>query len=136
MLSKRVLVIDDDVCFVRVWEYILTQEGFLVSAVANVREAKLYLKERTPDVILCDVNLPELDDTNFYRYLRTSPRTRNIPVVMLGALGDEKRRTLSKKCGARGFLEKPFSREQLMEVLHKVLQCSNHKSETNNTTLI
>jgi DNA-binding response OmpR family regulator len=133
MRARHLLVIDDDECFTRIWGHILTQAGFSVTAVPNVSEAKAYLQQHTPDVILCDVNIPELDDHTFYTYLKASSRTRNIPVVMVGALGDEPKRTLSRKCGAKGYLEKPFSREQLMMVLHTVLEYENSikKSDPN-----
>jgi two-component system phosphate regulon response regulator PhoB len=122
MSPYRLLVIDDDESFLRVWGYILTQAGFSVTAVPNVEEAKAHLDTHTPDLIVCDVNLPGMDGVAFCEHLKKSPRTRNIPVVMISAYGDLAKRRMSQICGAKGYLEKPFCRCELFAVLSEALR--------------
>ncbi len=122
MPPARLLIIDDDANFLRVWAYILARAGFAVTAVANAEEAKAYLQTRPADLILCDVNLPGLDGPSFCEDLKASPRTRDIPVVMISARGDMARRAMSHVCGAKGYLEKPFCRCELLAVIQRVLR--------------
>jgi len=81
----------------------------------NGRDALVALRETPVDLILCDINMPQMDGLDLLRALRERPATRNTPVVMITGDGGESRVTAALRAGAGGYLRKPFSPEQVKE---------------------
>lgn len=121
MSTKQLLIIDNDECFVRVWSHILIQNGFEVTAIANITEVETYLRTSIPDAIICDINIPGLEITKFCEFLKSSSRTQHVPVIFLSVVGDIRVRSLVVHNSENIYwLNKPFSRQELMEVLAKL----------------
>lgn len=116
---KRILAIDDDREMVDLLSQSLAQEGFDLSA-AHTGEGGIELgRETAPDLILLDVNLP---DINGFEVLRRLRRNSDVPVIMLTARGEEVDRIVGLEIGADDYLPKPFSVRELVARVNAILR--------------
>jgi two-component system chemotaxis response regulator CheY len=102
----------------KIVERSLRQAGLELSEVweaANGLEALALLQEKTPDLILSDINMPSMDGLEFVRQLRGVESAKGIPVVMITTEGSESHVVEALSCGARGYIRKPFTPEQVKQ---------------------
>src|SRR5687768_9903602 len=113
-----VLVIEDEVDLATTVEYNLRAEGFQVRLAHSGRQGLASAtSDPLPDVIVLDLMLPDLSGTEICRRLRDQERTRDIPVIMCTAKGEEIDRVVGFEVGADDYVQKPFSvRELLLRV--------------------
>jgi two-component system phosphate regulon response regulator PhoB len=119
-MVSTVLVIDDEPDLVRLVEYNLTKEGYLVLTARDGEAGLKAARRQTPQAILLDVMMPGLDGWETLKRLRADPRTAPIPVLMLTAKGQEADRVLGLELGADDYLVKPFSVRELSARLKAV----------------
>jgi DNA-binding response OmpR family regulator len=115
----RLLVVDDDPRIRRLLEVILSARHEVV-ALASAREALEYLKGNTPDLMVLDVMMPEMDGLALLGRVRMVKRLKEVPVVMLTGGGQEFRDP-ARMLGADVFLEKPVGGKKLNEVVEALL---------------
>lgn len=115
VLRPAVMVVDDEEPYTDVMQIILGEYGFEVFAANNVFEARELLEGLTPDLILLDVMMPEVDGLTFLRELRGHERLHVTPVLIITAYSET--RTEALESGAAGYLTKPFSAQQLRETI-------------------
>lgn len=120
--KPRVLVVEDEADLVTLLRYNLEKEGFDVAATADGEEALLLVEERPPDLILLDWMVPMVSGIEVCRRLRRNPETRDIPVIMLTARGEEDDRVRGLNAGADDYITKPFSPGELVARVHAVLR--------------
>ncbi len=108
-MSARVLVVDDIAANVRLLEAKLAAEYFEVMTASSGKEALALIEKQTPDIVLLDVMMPELDGFEVCKRIRANPRTRFLPVVMVTALSDQADRVRGLESGADDFLTKPVN---------------------------
>jgi excisionase family DNA binding protein len=116
-----VLIVDDDE---RVREYVrvnLEMEGYTVREAANAEEGLNVLEEVSPDLILLDVMMPEVDGWEMLRRVQERHGVGTIPVVMFSGKVDEDAAGEATARGAQGFLGKPFDPQQLIEHAKQLL---------------
>jgi two-component system, OmpR family, phosphate regulon response regulator PhoB len=122
-LSKPlVLVVEDETALVTMLRYNLEKEGFRVCEAPDGEEALTVLAERNPDLVLLDWMLPVLSGLEVCRQIRRKPRTRDLPVIMLTARGEEADRVRGLNTGADDYLAKPFSLPELMARVKALLR--------------
>lgn len=123
-MSERILVIDDDADLVRFVRMSLEHEGYeVVSAVEGLAGLRLAF-EQTPDLILLDVMMSDLDGLELLGRLRVKPATSSVPVVLLTARNDTRDRVRGLELGADDYITKPFDIEELVARVGAVLRRS------------
>lgn len=109
-----VLIVDDEADLASLVDFNLKQAG-LETAIAPTGEQALTLaKARVPDVVLLDLMLPDISGKEVCRRLRADPKTRDVPIVMLTARGEEADRVEGFEVGADDYVTKPFSPRELV----------------------
>jgi DNA-binding response OmpR family regulator len=120
----RVLVVEDDAGTQTLLRKQLTAKGFDVRIAANGLDGLMQLEKATPDIIICDVNMPELDGMGFVRAIKAKIETRKIPVIFLTASNDPRHMVDGINVGARFYLTKPFELNELLWKINRVLSPS------------
>ena len=115
------LLVDDEDDLRRVMRDLLEREGFSVQEARDGVQALDEVDRHAPDIIVLDLNLPGFDGYNVLSQLRSRPATRDIPVVVLTAKGDEANEVKVFELGADDFLSKPFRARALAARLEAVL---------------
>jgi two-component system phosphate regulon response regulator PhoB len=112
-----VLVVDDERDLRTLLEFNLRQAGYQVAQAANGAEALARARSLRPQVIVLDLNLPDVSGTDVCRLLKSDEATRGIPILMLTARGSEADRITGLELGADDYVAKPFSvREVVLRV--------------------
>jgi twitching motility two-component system response regulator PilH len=114
-MSRKVLIVDDAVVDRRNLEQILSAAGHRVLLAESGEQALVQAREGRPDVILMDVNMPDLDGFATTRRLKTEPATRDIPVVFVTGKNQKADIAWGRMLGAKGYVSKPYTREQILE---------------------
>jgi chemosensory pili system protein ChpA (sensor histidine kinase/response regulator) len=115
--APLVLVVDDSITMRRVLQRLLQREGYRVSLAADGRQALDSLRLEKPKLVLSDVEMPRMDGFELLQNIRASDRLRDLPVVMITSRIADKHRDHAKTLGANEYLGKPYSEEELVEVL-------------------
>jgi len=110
----KILVVDDEKNIIELLKFNLEREGFQVVAALDGGEALKKAQEEKPDLIILDIMLPVMDGLEVCRLLNQKVETRNIPVIMLSAKGDELDKILGLEIGADDYVTKPFSPRELV----------------------
>jgi twitching motility two-component system response regulator PilH len=114
-MSRKVLIVDDAVVDRRNLEKILSAAGHRVLLAESGEQALQRARDDRPDVILMDVNMPDLDGFATTRRLKTEPETRDIPVVFVTGKNQKADIAWGRMLGAKGYVSKPYTREQILE---------------------
>jgi len=118
------LIVDDSSVMRKIVERSLRQAGINLSQIleaGNGAEALSILAEHRVDLILCDINMPVMDGLEFIKRLPGVTNAKNVPVVMITTEGSEAHVVQALSCGARGYIRKPFTAEQVKEHVIPVL---------------
>jgi DNA-binding response OmpR family regulator len=118
-MDARVLIVDDDEEFVRMLGEFLEGQGFATLHAASGRLALELLKTETPDLIVLDIMMPDLDGLETLRTIRTQ---RDVPIIMVTARGQAQDRILGLELGADDYLAKPFDPMELNARIRAVLR--------------
>jgi len=122
MAAPRILVAEDEEALAQLVHYNLEKEGYRVAVAADGEEAMLLADEETPDLVVLDWMLPRLSGIEVCRRLRAGRKTRNVPVIMLTARGEETDRIRGLDTGADDYIVKPVSMTELAARVRAVLR--------------
>jgi two-component system alkaline phosphatase synthesis response regulator PhoP len=111
---RRALIVEDDPDIVELVTLYLSKEGFAVESVADGREGLQRVRNGRYDLLILDLQLPGADGLTICAEVRGARATRDIPVVMLTARGDEADRVVGLEMGADDYVTKPFSPKELV----------------------
>jgi phosphate regulon transcriptional regulator PhoB len=125
--KKKILIVDDEPDIVELVSYNLTKEGFEVHSELDGAEALTRIRKGNFDFIILDLMLPGIQGMEICRILRTDPRTRNIPIIMLTAKGEEVDKVLGLEMGADDYITKPFSPRELLARVKSVMRRTSEK---------
>ncbi len=120
--TPRVLVVEDEQALSMLLAYNLEAEGYDVERVERGDEAELRLLEAPPDLVILDWMLPGVSGLEICRRLRQRDETRDLPVIMLTARGEETERVRGLSVGADDYVVKPFSTPELMARVRALLR--------------
>ena len=123
-MAIRALIVDDSSVMRKIVERSLRQAGINLGEVfqaGNGAEALGVLKASPVDLILCDINMPVMDGLEFIKQLPEVENAKGVPVVMITTEGSEAHVVQALSAGARGYIRKPFTPEQVKEHVVPVL---------------
>lgn len=127
-MPYRVMIVDDSRSMRAFVRRVMDLSGFEVDSclnAANGAEALALLNEQTVDIILTDINMPEMNGEDFVRQMAERVELRSIPVVVVSTDGTQNRIRRLLDLGAKGYVVKPFSPEALRAELERVLEVEN-----------
>ena len=119
--KKRVMVVDDDPDALALIERILTDEGFELIKVSNATEVGLKAAQLSPDLILLDFLMPEINGFEVCKALRDNELTRSTPIMAVTCLTKEKDIERIFACGADEYLAKPFKVDDLLKKVRELV---------------
>ncbi|HEX3367756.1 phosphate regulon transcriptional regulator PhoB [Phenylobacterium sp.] len=121
-MTPHVLVVEDEDSLATLLQYNLQKEGYEVALAGDGEEAMLLVDERLPDLVVLDWMLPKVSGIEVCRRLRQRNETRNVPIIMLTARGEETDRVRGLDTGADDYVVKPFSMTELTARIRAVLR--------------
>ncbi len=121
-MSRRILVVEDEAPIREMLSFVLEQKGYHVVEAEDYDTAVNKLGEPFPDLVLLDWMLPGGSGINFIKHMKRDDLTRNIPVVMLTARGEEEDKVRGLEVGADDYITKPFSPKELVARLKAVIR--------------
>ena len=127
--GRLIAVVDDEPDILRLVSLGLERAGFKTKEFLTGREFLDSLKEEAPDLVILDLMLPDLDGFEVCRFLKSDPRYRSIPVIMLTARADEEDRVVGLELGADDYVVKPFSPRELVARVKAVLRRGRQPEE-------
>jgi two-component system response regulator (stage 0 sporulation protein F) len=121
---KRILVVDDEENARIALSKILTREGYEVASAGNGYEALNYLRDKEVELIITDINMPEMNGMAFLRELNRSHPASN--VIMITAYGEVESYIEAMNLGAFEYINKPVKFEELKKIIHKIFKHKPH----------
>lgn len=121
-MNKRVLIADDSASMRQLVSFALRDAGFEVIESINGRDALSKMDGTKIDLIVTDLNMPEMDGIELIRQVRGKPGYRFIPIIMLTTESQESKKQEGKQAGASGWIVKPFTPEQLVETVKRFIR--------------
>jgi len=120
-VPKRILIVDDSASILQVERLVLSEAGYEVVQATDGQDALAKLNGTPMHLVLTDLNMPRLDGIGLIRAIRTNPVHRLVPVVMVTTESKDAKKQEGKAAGATGWIVKPFTPEQLLAVVKKVI---------------
>ncbi|MFZ2956329.1 MAG: response regulator [Candidatus Ozemobacteraceae bacterium] len=117
-IMATILVIEDEANIARAVRDRLTRDGHQVDSQASGAEALAYLRDHSPDLIILDMLMPEMDGFEVIERLHSEPTTRSIPIIVLSVLADDER---LKNLSLAACISKPYRGTELLKTVHDVL---------------
>jgi CheY-like chemotaxis protein len=123
-MGKVILIVEDDPKSMTLTKDMLMVSGYTTIQAADGSQGVELAKSAKPDLILMDIMMPKKDGYAACHDIKADPATKNIPIVMLTAVGYELNKKLAKTVGADGYVTKPFNRQGLIDAISPLLATS------------
>jgi CheY-like chemotaxis protein len=123
-MGKTILIVEDEPKNMTLTRDLLKISGYETIEAVDGKQGVEKAKSAKPDLILMDIMMPKLDGYSACREIKADQSTKNIPVVMLTAVGYDLNKKMAKQMGADGYVTKPFSRQQLIDAISPLLATS------------
>ena len=121
-MSAQLLLVDDEPGLREAVKDYLQESGFTVQVASNAREGWELMQQNTPDLVISDVMMPQVNGYQFLKQLREDPRFKALPVVFLTAKGMTTDRIQGYKAGCDAYLPKPFDPDELIAIVENLLE--------------
>ncbi len=121
-MTRTIMSVDDSPSIRQMVSFTLQRAGYSVLEACDGREALARLRGGAADMIIADLNMPNMDGLELIRQLRCEPRYRYVPIIMLTTESEPERKAAGRAAGATGWIVKPFTPDQLVSVVGKVLR--------------
>jgi two-component system chemotaxis response regulator CheY len=120
-MSKRILSADDSASIRQLVVFTLEKEGYEVVSAVDGQDALQKAKSSLVDMVITDLNMPNMDGLELIQVLRSEPAFKFTPIVMLTTESAMNKKDAGKQAGATGWIVKPFKPEQLIAVVKRLL---------------
>lgn len=120
-MSKTIMTVDDSASIRQMVNFTLQGAGYQVVEAVDGQDALGKLQDAEVQMVLTDLNMPNMDGIELIRNLRATPACKFIPIIMLTTESQAEKKQQGKAAGATGWIVKPFKPEQLLAVVKKVL---------------
>ena len=121
-MKGKILLVEDEAPIREMLGYTLMKEGYTLREAADVEQAGPMLANDKPDLVLLDWMLPGMNGADYARRIRNNPDTRDIPIIMLTARGEEADKVRALDVGADDYITKPFSTKELLARIRAVMR--------------
>jgi two-component system chemotaxis response regulator CheY len=121
-MAKTIMTADDSASVRQMVSFTLKQAGYDVLEAVDGKDALAKLNGAQIDMLITDLNMPNLDGIGLIKGVRGTPNHKFIPIIMLTTESQEAKKTEGRAAGASGWIVKPFKPEQLLAVVRKVLR--------------
>jgi len=126
MPKEKILVVDDEPAILNLAKVKLEKEGYGVITASSGHEALIKVDEK-PDLIILDIMMPVMDGWEVYKKLRENPETKEIPVIVLTAVGQFEKQLEGLKAEVSDYITKPFSPASLAVQVKKILDAASQE---------
>ena len=124
-MSEKILIVEDEPSIQELLAFNVTQAGFRAMCAGDADSAWEQIRSNVPDLILLDWMLPNTSGLILAKQFRDDAQTRNVPIIMLTARGDERDKILGLESGGDDYITKPFSPRELIARIRAVLRRHN-----------
>lgn len=119
-MSKIILTVDDSASVRQMVKFTLSDAGYGVVEAVDGKDALLKMTNQV-NMVITDLNMPNLDGIGLIRLIRANPAYKGIPIIMLTTESQESHKQAGKAAGATGWIVKPFTKQQMLAVVKKVI---------------
>ncbi|MFO1475279.1 MAG: response regulator [Verrucomicrobiota bacterium] len=120
-MSKTILTADDSASMRQLVSFTLREAGYQVVEASDGKDALARIQNARADMLITDLNMPNMDGIELIRQVRALPGCRYIPIIMLTTESDDQKKQAGRAAGASGWIVKPFRTDQLVMVAKKFL---------------
>src|SRR5690554_1926198 len=120
-MAKTIMIIDDSASLRQVVAIALKSAGYDVIEASDGRDALNKLPNQKINLIICDVNMPNMDGITFVKELKAQANYKFTPVIMLTTEGSDEKKRAGQTAGARAWVVKPFCPEQMLDAVSKLI---------------
>ena len=120
-MGKTIMTVDDSASVRQMVRFTLKNEGYNVMEAVDGIDALAKLEAAPADMVLTDLNMPNMDGIELIKKLRLNPKYKFIPIIFLTTESQQEKKQAGKQAGATGWIVKPFKPDQLIGVIKKVL---------------
>jgi CheY-like chemotaxis protein len=120
-LHKIIMLVDDEKPWLEIMSHVLKEKSFSVMAAESGIEALKMLQRKTPDLILSDVRMPEMNGFDLYEHVRMESKNKNIPYVFMSSIDDYDAMHVAKELGADGYVTKPYDIDDAKTTINQLL---------------
>jgi two-component system cell cycle response regulator DivK len=117
--NKKILLVEDDFMNMRLTQHILEEEGYTVLKAATAQEALEQIESSLPDLVLMDMQLPDIDGTTLVRILRENAATRDTTILALTACAMKGDRERILQIGCNGYISKPIDVQDFIDTVRR-----------------
>src|SRR5690242_20979274 len=121
-MAKQILLADDSITIQKVVELTFSDSEYKVTSVSGGGQALAKVRESRPDIILCDVIMPEKNGYEVTEALKSSPATKAIPIILLSGTFEPFDEERARRVGADDWITKPFESQQLIAKVEELLK--------------
>lgn len=131
--APLVMVVDDSITMRKVTSRVLERHKFEVKTARDGMDALGLLEDCVPDLMLLDIEMPRMDGYELTGRMRSDPRYKDIPIIMITSRTGDKHRQKAMHLGVQGYLGKPYQEAELLRNIHEILGLPTHEDMTENT---
>lgn len=125
--KDTLLIVDDNATNLSIMEAVLEKEGYRTVIIDNSRECLEFLRSSTPDLILLDIDMPDMNGLEVCRIVQQDSRSSEIPIIFVTGLTDNKTINDAFECGGTDYIKKPINRVELLARIKSVLSRQKYK---------